>query len=120
VAAWYERTAAELVAAAWCVPEFANALAMKQRTCQLSAAQAGKAWKLFERMTANDLALLPVRADDFHRAAVLTLDAASGLRAGDAPHLACAEGSGAKVLATLDATQTRAATKLKIKPMTFG
>jgi predicted nucleic acid-binding protein len=32
VASWYAREKGELVAAAWCVPEFASALGIKQRT----------------------------------------------------------------------------------------
>ena len=94
VAAWYARTDAELVAATWCVPEFASALAIKQRTGHLSMAQAHQAWERFGRLTATDLVLLPVAPEDFSRAAALTLDAASGLRAGDALHLACAEAAG--------------------------
>ena len=35
VAAWYAGTKAELVCAAWCVPEFASAMSIKQRTGQL-------------------------------------------------------------------------------------
>lgn len=119
VGAWYARTDAELVTATWCVPEFASALAMKQRTGHLSAAQAGQAWERFERLTASDLVLLPVAQGDFRRAAELTLDAASGLRAGDALHLACATAAGCKAIATLDAGQARSARKLKIKPLEF-
>lgn len=40
VAKWYAGTRAELASAAWCVPEFASALGVKQRTGQLDAAQA--------------------------------------------------------------------------------
>jgi predicted nucleic acid-binding protein len=120
VGSWYERSAATLVSAAWCVPEFASALAMKQRTGHLSEAQAAQAWERFERLIASDLALVPVGQESFHRAALLTLDAASGLRAGDALHLACAEAAGAKQMATLDAMQARGAAKLKIKALAFG
>ena len=45
----------------------------------------------FGRLAANDLALLPLVAADFSRAAALALDVPSALRAGDALHLACAE-----------------------------
>jgi len=114
---WYSREKAELVAAAWCVPEFANALGIKQRTGAIDAQQAKGAWTRFERMVAADLRLLPVEPVHFHRAAELVLDAASALRAGDALHLACAEAAGAKHMATLDEVLGRNAKRLKIKPV---
>lgn len=119
VAKWYGGTRAELVSAAWCVPEFASAMGIKQRTGQLDAEQARSAWTRFERLAANDLKLLQVEPSTFHRAALMTLDAASGLRAGDALHLACAEQAQAKNVATLDAVMARNAQRLKIKPVPF-
>lgn len=115
VATWYASTSGELVSAAWCVTEFGSALGMKQRTGQLDVAQARAAWERFERLIANDVRLMPVEPHDFHRAAQLTLNAASGIRAGDALHLACAERAGAKGLATLDAVMARNAKQLKLK-----
>jgi predicted nucleic acid-binding protein len=114
---WYSREKGELVAAAWCIPEFASALAIKQRTGAIDAQQAQGAWTRFERMVAADLRLLPVEPVHFHRAAELVLDAASALRAGDALHLACAEAAGAKHMATLDGVLARNAQRLKIKPV---
>jgi uncharacterized protein len=119
VARWYAASKAELVSAAWCVPEFASALGIKQRTGQLDAQQARQAWERFERLAANDLQLLPVTLQQYHRAAMMCLDAASALRAGDALHLACAELAGAKSLATLDTVMARNAQRLKIKPVPF-
>jgi uncharacterized protein len=40
VANWYARVKGELVAAAWCVPEFASALGIKQRTGAIDLQQA--------------------------------------------------------------------------------
>ncbi len=114
---WYAHEKSELVAAAWCIPEFASALGMKQRTGAIDAQQARGAWERFERMVAADLRLLPVAPSNFHRAAELVLDAASALRAGDALHLACAEAAGAKRMATLDDVLSRNAQRLKIKPV---
>ena len=115
VAAWYEASRGDLVSAAWCVTEFGSALAIKQRTAQLNADQAHAAWTRFERLVANDVRLLPVEPVDFHRAAMLTLDAASGLRAADALHLACAERAGARSLVTLDAVMAKNARRVKLK-----
>ena len=120
VARWYGRTRAELVSAVWCVTEFASALGIKQRTRQLDAMQAHDAWKRFGRLLINDLALLPLAAANFHRAAALALDAPNALRAGDALHLACAEQAGAKSMATLDAALGRNAQRLKVKPIVFS
>ena len=117
VASWYERETSKLVAAAWCVPEFASALGIKQRTGAIDEQQAQGAWRRFERMAAADLRLLPVEPAHFHRAAELVLDAASALRAGDALHLACAETAGARHMATLDDVLSRNALRLGIKPI---
>jgi uncharacterized protein len=114
-AGWYARERSELVVAAWCIPEFASALGIKQRSGAIDAQQAQGAWTRFERMVAADLRLLPVAPANFHRAAELVLDAASALRAGDALHLACAEAAGAKHMATLDDVLSRNAQRLKIK-----
>ena len=115
VAAWYAATRSELVSAAWCVTEFGSALGLKQRTAQLDAGQAQAAWQRFERLVTNDLRLLPVEPADFHRAALLTLDATSGMRAGDALHLACAERAGAKNLLTLDHVMAGNAARVRLK-----
>jgi uncharacterized protein len=112
---WYAREKSELVAAAWCVPEFASALGIKQRTGAIDAPQALAAWERFERMVAADLRLLQVTPANFQRAAMLVLNAASALRAGDALHLACAEAVGAKRMATLDEVMGRNAQQLNIK-----
>jgi predicted nucleic acid-binding protein len=120
VANWYAREKGELVAAAWCVPEFASAIGIKQRTGAIDAQQAQGAWARFERMAAADLRLLTVEPANFHRAAELVLDAASALRAGDALHLACAEAAGATHMATLDDILSRNAQRLKIKPVVLG
>jgi len=37
---WYSREKSELVAVAWCIPEFARALGIKQRTGAIDARQA--------------------------------------------------------------------------------
>ena len=69
----------------------------------------------FERLCANDLQLLPVQASTFHRAALLTLNAANGLRAGDALHLANALDVGVKSMATLDELLARNSRRAKLK-----
>ena len=117
VTKWYANCTDELASAASCVTEFASALGIKQRTGQLTKVQAQAAWVQFERMCANDLQLLPVEATTFHKAAMLTMDAAAGLRAGDALHLACAMEAKAQGLMTLDTVMAKNAKRLKLKPV---
>jgi len=115
VSRWYAACADDLVSAAWCVSEFASALGIKQRTGQIDEAEAQTAWRQFERLCANDLRLLPVEPASFHRAAVLALDAATGLRAGDALHLAVALDAKVKSMATLDDGLAKNAKRIKLK-----
>lgn len=115
VARWYAASSDKLISAAWCVTEFASALGIKQRTEQITAGQGEAAWQQFERMCANDLHLVSVEPNTFHRAATLTLDANTGLRAGDALHLAVALAANAKSMATLDEVMARNAKRLKLK-----
>ena len=117
VVKWYANCTDELVSAAWCVTEFASAMGLKQRTGQLTESQAQSAWLQFERICANDLELLPVGAMTFHKAAMLTMDASIGLRAGDALHLACAMEAKAKGLVTLDVVLAKNAKRVKVKPV---
>jgi uncharacterized protein len=51
----------------------------------------------------------------FHKAAMLTMDTASGLRAGDALHLACAPEAKANGMATLDVPLAKNAKLFKLK-----
>lgn len=114
-ARWYAACTDDLVSAMWCVTEFASALGIKQRTGQIAEADGREAWRRFERLCANDLQLLSVEPVAFHRAAVLTLDAATGLRAGDSLHLAAALEAKAKSMATLDDVLAKNAKRMKLK-----
>lgn len=119
VARWYGACTNRMVSAIWCVTEFASALGIKQRTGQITESDAKAAWQRFERLCANDLQLLPVEPAIFHRAAVMTLDATTRLRAGDSLHLAAALQVRAKSMATLDDVLARKAQRLKLKLTAF-
>jgi uncharacterized protein len=112
---WYAACTDDPASAASCVTEFASALGIKQRSGQLTKTQAQTAWHQFERVCANDLQLLPVEAMMFHRAAILTMDAYAGLRAGDALHLSCAMEAKAAGLVTLDAVLAKNAKRVNVK-----
>lgn len=114
VTRWYMRSKDELVSSVWCVTEFASALGIKQRTSQITSDQANAAWLRFERLYTNDLQLLPAEPATFHRAALLTLDVATGLCAGDALHLAAALDAKVKHILTLDDVFARNAKKMNI------
>lgn len=115
VANWYAACKEELVSAMWCVTEFASALSIKQRTSQIDETEAQAAWQHFERLCANDMQLMPVEPVTFHRAAILALDPDSGLRAGDALHLAAALDAKAKGMATLDEILAKNAKQMKLR-----
>jgi len=116
---WYSKCKDKLVSSVWCVTEFASALGIRQRTGQITTAEAHLAWQSFQRLRANDLTLLSPDADVFRKAAFLTLDAATGLRAGDALHLTSALQANVKRMATLDDVFARNAKQRKIAVVVF-
>ncbi len=112
---WYSHCTADMISATWCVTEFASALSLKQRARQITAEQKHIAWQQFERLCAHDLQLIPLEPKTFHHASLLILENISGLRAGDALHLAAAIEAKAKKIATLDTLLAKNAQQLKMK-----
>ena len=82
--------------------EFCSALSIKVRKGEISAKQAQAAWKDFDAFCKSGLRLLPVSRQAFAEAAGMARNAASGLRSGDALHLAMALEAGASGIATVD------------------
>lgn len=119
VSRWYAKCKDNLVSSVWSVTEFASALGIKQRTGQITTDEAQVAWQSFQRLCTNDLTLLSPDANMFHKAAFLTLDAATGLRADDALHLTSALQANVKRMATLDDVFARNAKQHKIAVVVF-
>ena len=119
VIGWLARSdALELVSSPWCRTELASALAIKERTKQLSkkevtiASQKGLAILASTRCE-------PVETADFDEAAVMCNQSGSNLRAPDALHLSLARRVGCTTVATMDEVMRKAAPKLGFKLINF-
>ena len=93
--------AGELAISDWVITEFSAALSMKLRTGELEPPQRNEVLAFFTRLTEISFHVLPVSRPDFRTAARFADQYATGLRAGDALHLAIASHHGAS-LHTLD------------------
>lgn len=99
---WFATASDSIVSADWIVTEFASALSIKQRRGDITAPLARAVWREFDFFREAGLRLVPVTRDAFEEAGRLARDSASGLRSGDALHLAVALELGASSLATAD------------------
>jgi predicted nucleic acid-binding protein len=89
--AWLENNRrSELVVSDWVVTEFSSALSIKVRMGRLTAGDRSLAVRMFSRMRVASLDSIPVESRHFITAANLCADPSTGLRAGDALHLAVA------------------------------
>jgi predicted nucleic acid-binding protein len=103
----------ELIVSDWVVTEFSSALSVKVRTAQLSPAHRAEALALFTSLVDASLTVLPVTRLDFRTAARFADQHETGLRAGDALHLAICANHGPR-LQSLDGRLVRAAEALGI------
>jgi predicted nucleic acid-binding protein len=104
VAAWYAELQEVPITSDWLLTEFSSAISIKQRTGQLSEANAKRVDKEFKLLMAGGLRLAPVSRGAFSQAAEMVKPYQQGLRAGDSLHLAVALELGASHMATLDGT----------------
>lgn len=100
--AWLSGQGGGLLLSTWALLECESVLAIKARRGELDAAGQAQAMKDIDALAARFAPLVAPLDADLQHARVLCRDATSGLRAGDALHLAIALRLGASALATLD------------------
>lgn len=81
----------------WVITEFSGALSIKVRTGQLTVPFRADALATFTTLVEDSLSVLPVTHADFQLAARYADQHASGLRSGDALHLAIAAHNGVRI-----------------------
>jgi predicted nucleic acid-binding protein len=111
---WLARQAPDdLCVSDWVITEFHSALSIKVRTGQLDLADRAEVLATFRQLIEESFRVLPVERSDFMNAALFTEQTETGLRAGDALHLAVALSSGARLCA-LDRTLLDAAPRFGV------
>lgn len=109
------QVAGSLMISDWVITEFSAALSVKLRQGLLDARERAAAVKAFAEVTAASFVVSSVSPLHFRAGARLADQYSSGLRAGDALHLAIAIDAGA-ALCTLDRRLASAADALGAKP----
>ncbi|MCL4773834.1 MAG: type II toxin-antitoxin system VapC family toxin [Burkholderiaceae bacterium] len=97
----------------WVITEFSAALSIKLREKQIGAADRAEVLTAFARLAEESLEVWPVTRADYRTAARFADLHASGLRAGDALHLAVSAERGAPIC-TLDRAMITAARSLGV------
>lgn len=103
----------QLTISDWVVTEFSGALSLKLRTDQLTPEQRASVLAMFTQLRQESLQTYSVTSNDFHAAAQMADHYQSGLRSGDALHLAIVANHGAQ-LCTLDRQLSKAAEAMGI------
>lgn len=108
----------ELAVSLWTNVEFASLVSRRLRMGELTEREAELARSAFRGMVARSYRILLPSAADYALAAKFLENYKTGLRAGDALHLAIAKNHGARMVYSLDAGLVKAATVLKISAST--
>lgn len=91
----------------WVITEFSSGLSLKIRTGQLTPVHRADILTVFTSLNETSLSVLPLARTDYHTAAHFTGQYSTGLRSGDALHLAVAAHHGLKLM-SLDKTLVEA------------
>jgi len=108
----------ELAVSLWTNVEFSSLVSRRLRMGELTEDQAEIARAAFQGMVARSYRMLLPSVADYALAAKLLENYKTGLRAGDALHLAIAKNHGAKMIYSLDVGMVKAARVLKIPAST--
>jgi hypothetical protein len=111
--------AGELTTSMWTQVELASLVARKVRMGDLSASEAHVVQREFERVLGESFEMLLPTGADFVTASKYVETPKTGLRAGDALHLAIAANHGATKILTLDRGFLEAGKRLKL-PVSRG
>ncbi len=105
----------KLAVSHWTRVEFSSLLAREVRMGGLEARAATQADDQFEKIIDESFAVLLPNAGDFNLAKEFLKSFATGLRAGDAFHLAIAKNHGAEAICSLDKTMIKAGKSLGLQ-----
>jgi predicted nucleic acid-binding protein len=113
------QTVGDLAISQWTRTEFSSLLAREVRMGGLAPKAALAADAQFETLIAESFVILLPTADDFALSKRYLQNYASGLRAGDALHLAIAANNNARAIHTFDKTMAKAGKQIGL-PMAAG
>ena len=117
---WLANEDGHLMSTAWTVVEVASGFSIKVRRKELSEHHASVLFERFEQLIADEVKVVAMAAGDYDHAMNLCRNAGSGLRAGDALHLASAARLGVSHLLTLDRVMAANAMALGIELVNVG
>ncbi len=112
---WLANEDGHLMSTPWTLVEVASGFSIKVRRKELSAHHATVLFERFEQLIDDEVKVVAMAAGDYGHAMKLCQNAGSGLRAGDALHLASAARLGVSHLLTLDRVMAANAKALGIE-----
>ena len=117
---WLANEDGHLMSTPWTLVEVASGFSIKVRRKELSEHQAAALLERFEQLIDDEVKVVAMAAGDYDHAMNLCRNAGSGLRAGDALHLASAARLGVSHLLTLDRVMATNAKALGIELVNVG